>query len=339
MKKILSVILSLALVLGIGAVGAVNANAYTDWQLENFVNSQREKNNEAYIRETYESFQTYYVGEGWPAYHYDILVKVLDSAAMWLITSYSPLNEEVLAAYMKGIPERDWLGLVEAEYAFWEWFNAVVPGMVDSLGYISEADHNIINDKLWEVLAFFWTPYEDPNAPATYTLTYDLQDPATGGPNPLVVTGIPANTTVTLSTAIPLNIDPEKVFGGWSASEDIPLRITSIVMDSDKTVYAIWNEKNDDDDGDGDPPPNPANVLLWARMMEWLRQQWEKLREATRWQPQPVSVSQWLSQMFEGVTANPLTWGKIVLPLLKVGLQFVPQVRVIRVLRWALALI
>jgi len=73
--------------------------------------------------------------------------------------------------------------------------------------------------------------------PATYTLTYDLLGGASG-PDPRIVTGIAKNSNYTLSTAAPSKAG--FTFGGWAAASSGTEPITSVTMDRNRTVYAIW---------------------------------------------------------------------------------------------------
>lgn len=76
---------------------------------------------------------------------------------------------------------------------------------------------------------------------ATYTLTYDANttDEVTGMPED--VTGLAEGTVYTLSTDAPVRKGYD--FYGWAASADSDTEITSVTMDGNKTVYAIWLEK------------------------------------------------------------------------------------------------
>lgn len=73
----------------------------------------------------------------------------------------------------------------------------------------------------------------------TYTLIYDCKG-AVDAPGPFPQVGIAAGTTVTLSA-----IEPAREgysFLGWSATDGGTTPITSIVVNNNTTVYAIWVE-------------------------------------------------------------------------------------------------
>ena len=76
---------------------------------------------------------------------------------------------------------------------------------------------------------------------AAYTLTYDKNttDDVTGLPEK--VTGLAENEKYTLSTAAPVRANYN--FVGWATSSDSATPVTTVTMDADKTVYAIWQEK------------------------------------------------------------------------------------------------
>ena len=69
-----------------------------------------------------------------------------------------------------------------------------------------------------------------------YTLTYNLRG-GWGGPINLKV-AVPKNATATLSTAEPIR--EGYIFCGWAATSGGTTAITSIAMNGNKTVYAIW---------------------------------------------------------------------------------------------------
>ena len=74
--------------------------------------------------------------------------------------------------------------------------------------------------------------------PDSYTLTYDLNG-GEGSPPP-AQTGF-ANTTIAVTEEIPIRTD--HIFVGWSLVPDGPVDYSSgdpILMDSDKTLYAVW---------------------------------------------------------------------------------------------------
>ena len=70
-------------------------------------------------------------------------------------------------------------------------------------------------------------------------LTYDLQGGA-GGPSAPVVTGIAKYAYVTLSATAPTKAG--YTFKGWAAAAGGTEAIAKIVMNGDKTVYAIWEK-------------------------------------------------------------------------------------------------
>lgn len=84
---------------------------------------------------------------------------------------------------------------------------------------------------------------------ATYTITYNTKG-GTGGPTPQV--GIEAGTTVTLSTTAPKR--EAYVFKGWAATDGGTAVITSIAVNANTTVYAVWEPFT--------PPSGPSDKLL-----------------------------------------------------------------------------
>jgi len=118
----------------------------------------------------------------------------------------------------------------------------------------------------------------------TYTLIYDCKS-ATTAPGPFPQVGIEAGTTVTLSA-----IEPTRdgyTFKGWSATDGGTTAITSIEVNENTTVYAIWAEN-------AEVPPSEdkifnflfdfflgaaefANVMTWIvryLCFGWLWGQW-----------------------------------------------------------------
>ena len=77
---------------------------------------------------------------------------------------------------------------------------------------------------------------------ATYTLTYDANttDEVTGMPE--AVTDLEEGSVYTLSTDVPVRAGYD--FYGWALSASSDTDVTSVTMDGNKTVYAIWLEKN-----------------------------------------------------------------------------------------------
>jgi len=117
--------------------------------------------------------------------------------------------------------------------------------------------------------------------PATYTLTYNLNN-GTGGP--VVQTGIVAGAVVTLSTTAPTRAG--YTFKGWAATVTGTAVVTSVTVNADTTVYAVWEQITIVDPPETDPilellsflPAGIANVVaaivryvffgwLWG---EWL---------------------------------------------------------------------
>jgi len=118
-----------------------------------------------------------------------------------------------------------------------------------------------VSDSLWDLLG------GNPSK-ITYILTYNLQD-GTGGP--AQQTDIAENTTTTLGTTVPTK--EGYIFKGWSATPDGATSITSIVMDDNKTVYAILEpvsvpDPDPDPDADPDPDPDPIFVFLVSFLPE-----------------------------------------------------------------------
>lgn len=87
-----------------------------------------------------------------------------------------------------------------------------------------------------------WTTAPSGTVTPTYTLTYDANttDAVTGLPE--AVTGIAKGTDYTLSGAVPVRYGYD--FCGWAASAASEDEITSVTVNSDVTVYAIWLEKD-----------------------------------------------------------------------------------------------
>ena len=75
---------------------------------------------------------------------------------------------------------------------------------------------------------------------------------------------------------IPQPVREGYVFIGWSESEYIQLPIVQIVMDEDKTVYAIWEESDNEPEEEGEP--NPGLVLVpaiaWELIKGWITPRW-----------------------------------------------------------------
>ncbi len=87
-----------------------------------------------------------------------------------------------------------------------------------------------------------WTTAPSGTVTPTYTLTYDANttDAVTGLPE--AVSGITEGTDYTLSDATPVRYGYD--FCGWAASAASEDEITSVTVNSDVTVYAIWLEKD-----------------------------------------------------------------------------------------------
>ena len=87
-----------------------------------------------------------------------------------------------------------------------------------------------------------WTTAPAGTALPTYTLTYhaNTTDTVTGLPE--AVSGITEGTDYTLSDATPVRYGYD--FYGWAASAASEDKITSVTVNSDVTVYAIWLEKS-----------------------------------------------------------------------------------------------
>jgi len=122
----------------------------------------------------------------------------------------------------------------------------------------------VVLQAIWDALAASIEP-----GVTTYTLTYNLKN-GTGGP--AQQTGIAAGAVVPLSTAAPTRAG--YTFKGWAATDGGTTAITSVTVNADTTVYAIWeqNAVTPDPDPDPDPifdffanflPESVANVLTW----------------------------------------------------------------------------
>jgi len=93
----------------------------------------------------------------------------------------------------------------------------------------------------WAIFSIIWMPYDRPSIPTTYTLTYNPNN-GTGGP--AAQTGIAAGTVVTLATTN-LPTRAGYTFKGWAAASTGTAVITSVTVNADTTVYAVW-EKNEE---------------------------------------------------------------------------------------------
>ena len=114
-----------------------------------------------------------------------------------------------------------------AGYAFIGWLPAVAPFVTDNVTYVAQ----------WQAYAF--------------TLTYNAN---TGTNPPAAVPNIPSGTNFALggagTTTAPFHADGDVLFMGWSTSQVavlgaddaalIPTIITHLVMDDNRTVFAVW---------------------------------------------------------------------------------------------------
>ncbi|MBQ8586641.1 MAG: endonuclease [Oscillospiraceae bacterium] len=87
-----------------------------------------------------------------------------------------------------------------------------------------------------------WTTAPSGTVLPTYTLTYDANTTDTVTGLPEAVSGITEGTVYTLSDATPVRYGYD--FYGWAASDTSDDEITSVTVNSDVTVYAIWLEKD-----------------------------------------------------------------------------------------------
>lgn len=87
-----------------------------------------------------------------------------------------------------------------------------------------------------------WTTAPSGTVTPTYTLTYDANTTDTVTGLPETVSGITEGTVYTLSDAAPVRYGYD--FCGWAASATSEDEITSVTVNSDVTVYAIWLEKS-----------------------------------------------------------------------------------------------
>ena len=134
----------------------------------------------------------------------------------------------------------------KAGFAFGGW--TVAPGGTTAITSV------VMNSD--KTVYAIWTPIP------IYTLTYN---PNGGAGGPAAQTGIEAGAVVTLSATAPAKAG--FTFGGWAAAEGGTTAITSISMDGDKTVYAIWTPiptytLTYDANGGVGGPAAQANILL-----------------------------------------------------------------------------
>jgi len=211
MKKVLSILLALALAAGIAAAGAVSVNAMSgsEWISAGVL-----------LSETFSEWQYVYYDTDKHEWDPDYLA----------VTS----NATFLAS-QKEIDDYFF-------YASTFYVNHAGSGTDYETLYQLELRRYIDTLELWADYGLVapsgtWAFYENAiTTPTRYFIVYSGY--SSGGPNPELVTGIAENTTVTLSTEAPIRAG--YVFNGWTATPGGTTAITSVVMDDYKVVYPIW---------------------------------------------------------------------------------------------------
>jgi len=213
-----------------------------------------------------------YLAEVEAAYAYldDALAAFIKPEALDFATEYTGLVTLYYDFYLY-LMTLDFYTLTDAEA---DALMAIYYGIYEKMSTIGGAIDALLAAGKWteataltaelsaEIAALVAVGMTDPLS-AVFTLTYDLMG-GTGGPSSLKM-AVLKNTTATLSTSKPTKAG--FTFGGWSATSGGTAAITSVAMDGNKTVYAIWTPvpvyytlTYDMLGGTGGPAPQ-ANIL------------------------------------------------------------------------------